>query len=229
MQANNPAKVTKIGNNVLILFTVVMLCSCNGDNQSTEGNSKNSVLAFNPPLDGKLSEQQIKKYLHIKKLLNHQFNRQLGKANGITAETPANSAQTSAQTDQRRYYDELEKDAALSVEMNVKEYYWVKDTIINTQSIILLQRYYHLNQKIMHLLTETLSNYKNQQKQQKTAEQQSMNIYVDEMKQELANLDGKVAELGSLSEAELFNIELVSRYQSQLASVEKSPQAKPVN
>lgn len=207
------------------MFIVVLLCGCNANNQPPQDNGKTSDIEFHPPLDGKLTEQQIMNYIQIKIWLNRQRDMPDAKSVNI----PADSVAGAKQIDQPRYYDELEKDAAKSVNMNVNEYYWVKDTIINTQSIILLQRYYQLNQKIMRLLNETLSHYKKQQtQQQKTAEKQTMNRYVDEMKQELTNLDGKVAELGSLSEAERYNIELVSRYQSQLASVDNTAASKPV-
>jgi len=202
---------------LLVIFTVVSLGSCGSNKHPSQDGAEISESEFHPPIDGKLSEQQLKDYIQIKKWVNQQ----LAKQDTTTQQISKNAEAVGGQENTPLYFDRLEKVAAESINMSVEEYNWIKNTVINTQSTILVRQYYQLNKKIMRLLDETLSNYKSHQMtQQKNTEQDTMNVYVDEMKQEISSLDDKVADMGSLSETDQHNIEVVSRYQSQLASLE---------
>ena len=201
---------------LVAVFTVLSLCSCDSPKLSPQDDGENFEAKFYPPDDGTLSEQQLKNYIQIKKWINQQ----LAKKRSATQQNVKSSESVPGQDNTPIYYDRLEKVAAKSINMSVEEYNWIKNTVINTQSTILVRHYYQLNKKIMRLLNETLSRYKSHQlTQQANTEQNTMTVYVDEMKQELSRLDDKVANMASLSEAEQHNIELVSRFQSQLESV----------
>ena len=218
--------MTKTCWHIFAFFTLFLVCGCSADNQASQVNSDNFVTEFHPPVDGKLSEQQLKNYIQIKK----SISRQLAGQNAAMRQNPQSSQSVPASENKPLYYDRLEKAAANSVDMSIEEYNWIKDTVINTQSTILVRQYFQLNKKIVRLLDDTLTHYKtHQMPQQANTEQDSMNIYVDEMKQEISSLDEKVADMDSLSESERHNIELVTRYQSQLASLVPvaNPSRKP--
>ena len=121
-----------------------------------------------------------------------------------------------------RYFDEIEKQVAQSHDMSYDEFLWIKDTVISTQTTMLVQEYYDLNNKIMTLLDKTLSRYEEINADISSRQEQLlMNVYVKEMKQEMINLREKIPDQRNRSEALQHNISIISKFKKELESLEQ--------
>lgn len=207
-------KCLKLG--VVLYFALVSQGCERPADQNSKTNSARSA-AFSIPQDGKLTEDQIKDYIVIReKVIQETKKQKLAKQNYL-----AEFREHPEYGDDFRYYDDIEKLAARSVNMSYEEYLWVKDTIISTQTSAMVRRYYELNKKIMRLLDKTLKRYKEiNAKEQNRQERLKMDGYIREMKSEMANLRGKIPGADQQSAALEHNVALITKFKLKLNSVE---------
>jgi hypothetical protein len=207
-------------NPVFVIFTLIFMSGFYGCDQH-DGNLNNAkatvTRSFHKPLDGKLTEQQVADYIAIrKKIIADVKAQKLVQKKAIEKNEHHESADAEV-----RHFDEIEMAAASSLEMSYKEFQWIKDTVIDTRTKMLLQQYYRLNHKILTLLDNTLTRYKEiNGKTSEQQEQQTMNGYVAEIKQEIANLRSKMTDPDDRSEALEHNIVIISKYKKELESLQ---------
>ena len=200
------------------LIVVIALYSCGNEAEYNKDSISFSKPTFQIPADGKLSEKQIADYIIIRESVIHEVNAQRSEKKM----TLAVFKEKSTANPSYRYFDEIEKTSANSAGMSYNEYLWIKDTIISTQTTMLVQNYYDLNNRIMTLLDKTLSRYKEISSEKLDQQEQiTMHGYVDEMKQEMVNLRGKISDPNEKSEALKYNIALISRFKKELETLEQ--------
>ena len=179
-----------------------------------KNNVKDPVLkSFQRPANGKLTEQQVADYIVIRqKIIADVKAQNLAKQMTMSEYKPDKSSAMDL-----LHFDEIEMAAANSFNMSYDEFQWIKDTVITTQTKMLVQRYYDLNHKIMTLLDQTLTHYKEINTEElEQQEQQIMNSYVAEMKQEMTSLRDKITESNERPEALEHNIVIITKFQKEL-------------
>ena len=202
----------------ITLIAMVVLSGCGRDAEHNKDSISFSKPTFQIPTDGKLSEKQIADYIIIRESVIREVNAQKSATEMTLAELKENSVANPS----FRYFDEIEKTGANSAGMSYNEYLWIKDTIISTQTTMLVQNYYDLNNRIVTLLDKTLTRYKEISSEKLDPQEQiKMHGYVDEMKQEMKNLRGKISDPNEKSEALKYNITIVSRFQKELETLEQ--------
>ena len=201
---------------VLILFSVVSLFGCN-DNTDPQQSSI-PVSKFSAPEDGKLTEKQVADYVAIR----HQIIREVSARDKAEMISLIEGEDNPDNRSDFLYFDEIEKAVANAAGMSYKEFIWIKDTLISTQTTMWLQQYYELNNKIVNLLDKTLARYKeaNNEKKDKD-EQEIMDAHVKEMKQELTGLRGKINYQNDNTDAFVHNSAIVLKFEQALKSLEK--------
>ena len=210
-------------NSLLILVMLVLVlggCDRDDDHLNNANNTLNTLntlsRSFQRPEDGKLSEQQVAKYIVIrKKIIADVKTQKLAQKTANGKNEPNESTSIDL-----RHFDEIEIAAAKSFDMSYAEFQWVKDAVIDTQTQMLVQKYYQLNHRILTLLDETVTRYKEiNSKEPEQQERQIMNGYVAEIKQEITNLRGKIAEPNESSEALAHNIVVMTKFKKELGSL----------
>ena len=202
----------------IILMVAISLYGCGHEAEHNKDSISFAKPTFQIPADGKLSVKQVADYILIRESVIREVNAQRSANEMTLAELKENSAAYSS----FRYFDEIEKTVANSAGMSYNEYLWIKDTIISTQTKMLVQNYYDLNKRIMTLLDETLTRYKEISIEKLGQQEQlKMHGYVDEMKLEMANLRGKISDPNERSEALTYNISIVSRFNKELEKLEQ--------
>ena len=179
-----------------------------------KNNVKDPVLkSFQRPANGKLTEQQVADYIVIRqKVIADVKAQKLAKQMTMSEYKPDKSSAMDL-----LHFDEIEMAAANSFNMSYDEFQWIKDTVITTQTKMLVQRYYDLNHKIMTLLDQTLARYKEINTEElEQQEQQIMNGYVAEMKREMTSLRDKITESNERPEALEHNIVIITKFQKEL-------------
>ncbi len=199
-------------------LVAIALLGCDGNSQSSQDAKPKSSRHFQVPADGKLTERQVIEYIGIRKKVIQELEAQ-------QASKQSPSAYAKNKTDMQnsyRYFDEIEKTVANSINMSYEEYLWIKDTVINTKTSVLIRRYYDLNHKIMSLLDKTLMRYEeiNTNKPDKR-EQEVMDNYIDEMKQEMNSLREKIPEQQGITKVQEHNAEVISKFQSEIDSLDQ--------
>ncbi|WP_455212769.1 hypothetical protein [Kaarinaea lacus] len=193
------------------------------NNDSSNNHAKNSTLApFQKPADGKLTEQHVADYIVIRqKIITDVKAQKLAKQ--MTMSEYEAVRNPDKDTDIKfRHFDEIEKAAAASFKKSYEEFLWIKDSIITAQTKMLVRRYYELNNKIMSLLDQTLTRYKEiNAEESQQQEQQIMNGYVAEIKQELTNLRDKTTDADDGSEALEHNIIIVTKFKKELDTLQQ--------
>lgn len=202
----------------VVFIVVIILYGCERDAEPGNDVGTNAKSTYQEPADGKLTEKQVVDYIVIRKKIIRDVNAQK-----IAAKTTLEeSSQKSTTSSDVRYFDEIERQVAHSYSMSYDEFLWIKDTVISTQTTLLVQQYYDLNNRIMTLLDKTLTRYKeinaNNNDQQ---EQRIMDGYVEEMKRDMASLreimpgsNGRVEALGH-------NVVIISKFKNELESLEQ--------
>ena len=207
-------------NSLLILVMLVLVlggCDRDDDHLNNANNPLNTLSrSFQRPEDGKLSEQQVAKYIVIrKKIIADVKTQKLAQKTANGKNEPNESTSIDL-----RHFDEIEIAAAKSFDMSYAEFQWVKDAVIDTQTQMLVQKYYQLNHRILTLLDETVTRYKEiNSKEPEQQERQIMNGYVAEIKQEITNLRGKIAGSDESSEALAHNIVVMTKFKKELGSL----------
>ena len=203
---------------VIVLFLAIALYGCERDDQKDQDATSVSKPIFHIPNDGKLAEKQVADYIAIRQIIIHEVKAQkLARQNYLAEyrEDPAAGTEFP-------YFDDIEKSAANAHNMSYDEFLWIKDTVISTQTIIMVQHYYDLNKKIMLLLDKTLNRYNEiNAESADSPEQQQMDSYVEEMKAEIARLGGKIPDSKEQSEALAHNILVVSKFKKELENLEQ--------
>ena len=196
-----------------ILSVALILSGCDGINNNNETANTNSLPLFQQPIDGKLTEQQVADYIVIRqKIIRDVRNQKLAKQM-----TMAEFKEDSDSYPDYRHFDEIEQSAAESFNMSYEEFLWIKDKVISAQTQQLVQRYYDLNGKIVTLLDKTLERYKEINAEKLVhQEQQLMNAYVAEIKQEMSNLRAKTTNPKERPVALEYNIALVTKFKKEL-------------
>lgn len=209
------------GSSILLIASLTLLgCDTHTEHQNNSiNNSINIVNAeFDRPADGKLSEKQVEDYIRIRRKIISDVQLQK-RAKTMTL---AEQLEHSPVNTEPRYFDEIEEAAAQSFKMSYEEFLWIKDVVITTQTSLLVQQYYDLNIKIMVLLDKTLNRFEelkaNDTGQQ---EQKIMDGYVNEMKQEMTNLQYKMADPKKRTETEQHNVKIISKFQEELETLEE--------
>ena len=200
----------------LPIFTIVFMLVIVGCDRVDDykNNVKDPVLkSFQRPANGKLTEQQVADYIVIRqKVIADVKAQKLAKQMTMSEYKPDKSSAMDL-----LHFDEIEMAAANSFNMSYDEFQWIKDTVITTQTKMLVQRYYDLNHKIMTLLDQTLTHYKEINTEElEQQEQQIMNSYVAEMKQEMTSLRDKITESNERPEALEHNIVIITKFQKEL-------------
>lgn len=193
-----------------LLFVVVLLTACDS---SEKNNSEFRSNVFVAPQDGKLNEKQLLDYIAIRQRINNQLKkREQQKLDQLMSDGGVSSRET-------LYFDEIEKSVAESAGMSYEEYSWIKDIVINTRTALWLERYYELNNKIVTLLDQTLIGYeKNKVPELNHPEQKKMELYVDEMKNELSSLQDKLSN-DNLKDAFAHNRVIIEKYLDDLEAL----------
>ncbi|MGD8884974.1 MAG: hypothetical protein PVF34_05095 [Gammaproteobacteria bacterium] len=208
----HPVKAT-IAAPVILVVIVTVLLGCNKELETGKGQGTEVKKTFRAPQDGKLTEQQVADYIVIREKVIREVKAQNQAKKNYLAEHRKEPGVGAG----FRYFDQIEKSAAQAQGMSYEEFIWVKDTVITTQTTTLVQRYYELNHKIMSLLDKTLNRYEEITAENPSSpEQKKMDGYVDEMKQEMADLRGKIPELDNHPEALAHNIEVVAKFKKEL-------------
>lgn len=203
---------------LLCLCVVVTLYGCEPDTVSGKSANFSPEINFQIPADGRLTEKQITDYIIIRQSIIRDVRAQkLAKQ-----QTLAELAEDSSESPDDRYFDDIEKRAALTHNMSYDEFVWVKDTIISTHTKLLVQHYYDLNNKIMTLLDKTLIRYEELNSVKPDhQEQKKMQGYVAEMKQEMAKLNEKISDVKDRPQALQHNMALVAKFQDELEALEQ--------
>ena len=201
-----------------VIFFSLTIAGCSPQPDSQISSANDSSIKSHLPEDGKLSEKLVTDYIKIRQKIINDVQQQ----KKVKSLTPAEKLEKPNQTIESLYFDEIEQAAARSFNMSYEKYLWIKDTVITTQTSLLVQQYYDLNNKIMVLLDKTLDRF-NEIKTNNTdqKEQQVMGGYVDEMKQEIKNLQDKMVDPQHRTEKEQHNILLITKYQKELESLEE--------
>jgi len=200
------------------LFVAIALYGCERGSELNKDSISFSESIFQRPADGKLTEKQVADYIVIRQnIIRDVIAQKLAKK-----KTLPELKEDSAFSSKFRHFDEIERTVANSFNMSYEEFLWIKDTVISTQTTMLVQHYYDLNRRIMTLLDKTLTRYKeiNAEKLEQQ-EQLKMNGYVEEMKQEMANLRGKISGPNERSDSLGHNIIIVSKFKKELESLEQ--------
>lgn len=205
------------GSSILLIASLTLLgCDTHTEHQNNSINIVNAE--FDRPADGKLSEKQVEDYIRIRRKIISDVQLQK-RAKTMTL---AEQLEHSPVNTEPRYFDEIEEAAAQSFKMSYEEFLWIKDVVITTQTSLLVQQYYDLNIKIMVLLDKTLNRFEelkaNDTGQQ---EQKIMDGYVNEMKQEMTNLQNKMADPEKRTETEQHNVKVISKFQEELETLEE--------
>jgi len=190
----------------------MLLCACN-NNADTAQSSSDEIKKFVMPEHGRLEEKQVSDYITIRKQIVEQADKSV---NDNQESLSTASAELSGNDKDTRYFDEIEKAVANSHGMSYAEYLWIQDTIITTRTQMWLQSYYETNNKIVALLDRTLSRYGDITKEKDQLEQQKMDGYVREMKQELASLQAKIPRQEIEIEAFKHNSVVIAKFKSEL-------------
>lgn len=195
---------------ILVIFIVVVLFGCENNFEATQ--RVNPVINFVVPEDGKLVKKQVTDYISIRKQVVSEANAR----KKTTNQSKEDEGVTIKNSPEFRYFDEIEKAVANKHGMSYREYLWIKDTIITTQTRMWLQHYYEANNKIVNLLDSTLTRYRHISKDDDKQEQQKMAGYVTEMRKELTTLKEKIPQQETETEAHAHNARLITRYKSEL-------------
>jgi hypothetical protein len=203
---------------ITTIVVVVVTGGCDSGTYYDKNSNTSSITPFQNPLDGKLTEQQIAGYIVIRQQIIADVKTQkLAKKMTIADNKPDQSRDLNF-----RHFDEIEKIAANSFNMSYDEFLWIKDSVITAQTQLLVQRYYDLNNSIMTLLDQTLTHYKEHNNDKLPQhEQQIMNGYVGEMKQEMTDLRGKITDSEDRSAALEHNITLVNKFKNELEALQQ--------
>jgi hypothetical protein len=208
--------ITVLLRTILLLNILVILIGC--ENKSEDQLVSIPISKFSVPEDGKLIVKQVEEYIAIR----HRVIRELNERNRREMITLIEGEVEEQSRDRYRYFDEIEKEEANKSGMSYKEYLWIKDTVISTQTTLWLQQYYEANNKIVSLLDKTLTRYKQTSDDKLNKEEQKiMDTHVNEMKQELNNLRKKIQVHDVESEAYAHNSAIVSTFKDALESLEK--------
>jgi hypothetical protein len=195
----------------------IVVAGCEYDIEHVKDSNVASEKKYQSPIDGKLTEKQVADYIVIRKLIIAKVSTQ-NLAKKIVLQKNNND---SAVRSNFLYFDEIERMIATSFNMSYDEYLWIKDTVISTQTTVLVQHYYDLNNRIMTLLDKTLSRFKEINTEQLNHNEQiKMDGYVEEMKQELNNLRGKTTSESERPDALAHNIIIISKYKNELELIE---------
>ncbi|WP_455201382.1 hypothetical protein [Kaarinaea lacus] len=202
---------------VAVIMTVV-LYGCDKDIKTGKDAITFYDSSFQSPVDGKLSEEQVADYIVIRQKILRQVNAQKLAKKTTSEEIPEISPISS----NNRYFDQIERQVAHSKNMSYDEFQWIKDTVISTQTTLVVQQYYDLNNRIMTLLDKTLVRYKEINSENTDQQEQLvMAGHVEEMKQEIANLRGKLSDQRERSPALEHNMMIVSRFKKEFESLEQ--------
>lgn len=211
-----------------IIITVIILSTVYGCEDHDDNSNVLSRVNFQTPSDGKLSEKQIIDYLIIRRKIIQHVNAQemqnvlLGEVRLGKAMWPADNSSDSTISSDVRDFAEIEKEAANSLSMSYEEFLWIKDKVISTQTKILVQQYYDLNNRIITLLDETLLDYREQNVKSNAHQKSSqMDGYVVEMRQEVHKLHRTTVESGEADETLQHNKKIISKFKKELESIEK--------
>lgn len=193
-----------------MLLVIVLVTACDSGEKHTSEFRANDFIA---PHDGKLGEKQLLDYIAIRQRINKQLKkREQQKLDKLVSDTRSLDRDT-------LYFDEIEKSAAQTIGMSYAEYLWIKDIVINMRTTLWLDRYYEINSKIVNLLDQTLTGYENKNVPKlEQQEQQKMEVYVDEMKNELSYLQNKLSNQNSQDALE-HNRAIVEKYLKELQSL----------
>lgn len=203
---------------IIIVIMSVVLYGCERDVEPGKDAITFYESSFQSPADGKLSEEQVVDYIVIRQKILRNVNAQK-LAKKTTLEETADVSPVSSNV---RYFDEIERQVAHSHNMSYDEFLWIKDTVISTQTTLLVQQYYDLNNRIMTLLDKTLVRYKEINSENTDQQEQLvMNGYVEEMKQEISNLRGKLPGQRERPQALEHNIIIVSKFTKEFESLEQ--------
>jgi hypothetical protein len=221
-----PLNILRITSKLLIICLAISLTNCDNDRVSDQNSPNLPTGTSHIPEDGKLTQTQLTKYIAIRSQIINAVEQQ---RRSIRTKAVPPAADSVPGVDYR-YFDEIEKQASLSLNMGYSEYLWIKDTVITTQSTIQVQKYYELNNRIIGLLDNTLNRYQetNTAKFDKQ-ERQQMTDYVDEMKQEIVRLRGKMLSPDDMPEALKHNIAIVEKYGKQLEDLEQQSLSATTN
>ncbi len=202
----------------ITLMVTMPFWGCDRDDYYAKKAQNNSLTSFQRPADGKLTEQQVADYVVIRqKIIADVKAQKLAKQISMTEHRLGNSSGFDF-----RHFDEIEMVAADSFNMSYDEFQWIKDTVITTQTQLLVKRYYELNHRIMTLLDQTLTRYKEiNTAELEWQEQQIMNGYVAEMKQEMTYLRGKITDPNARPEALENNIAMITKFTKELEALQK--------
>lgn len=207
---------------VVAFSTLSILSACNGDDYSggaTNATSdKLSLQAFHIPQNGKLAERQVVDYIAIRKnIIRDVKTKKQARQNYLAQHRKDPPSGPDFPT-----YDEIEKSAANASGMSYEEYLWIKDTVISTQTTILVRHYYDLNNQIITLLDKTLTHYKeNNTKELEQQERNKMQGYVREMKEEMAALRGNLSDAVETPQAQQHNIAIITKYKKDLDDLQQ--------
>ena len=193
-----------------MLFVIVLLTACDSSEKNSREFHPNDFIA---PKDGKLSEKQLLDYIAIRQRISNQLKkREQQKLDQLVSDNGISNREI-------LYFDEIEKSVAEHAGMSYAEYSWIKDTVINTRTALWLERYYELNNKIVTLLDQTLIGYEEKKVPRLNhPEQKKMELYVDEMKDELSNLQDKLTN-DNLKDAFNHNRVVVEKYLKDLEAL----------
>jgi hypothetical protein len=202
----------------ITLMVVMVFLGCDRDHHYDKNEKTSSIRSFQRPADGKLTEQQVSDYILIRqKIITVIKAQKLAKKMTMTEYKQGKSSDFDF-----RHFDEIELTAANSINMSYEEFLWIKDKVITAQTQLLVQRYYDLNNRIIELLDQTLTRYKEINSEElEQQEQQTMNGYVAEMEQEITNLRAKITDPNERSAALKHNIILVSKFNNELEALQQ--------
>jgi hypothetical protein len=200
----------------LVATLTIWGCDHNGD-EHTDSNTL-TIPSFQKPADGRLTEQQVADYIVIRQKIISDVRAQKSTQNKAMVE----SKEVVSSGFGNRHFDEIERAAANAHNMSYDEFLWIKDNVITLQTHLLVQRYYELNSRIMTLLDQTLTRYKETNTQKLgQQEQQVVNGYVAEMKQEMADLRGKITDSNEKLPALEHNIILINQFKNELEELQQ--------
>ena len=217
-----------------ILFLGLLLTAC-GDNTSEslkniQQSKFNQVMekagkeTYQPPKDGRLTEEQIKMYIEVKKreadlskTEAEKIKNKLSNADQAQEGTISSTLQGLDALQQIAGFATLDIRAAQELNYNSAEYQWVKDAIVEASSNAMMGNVQNMNDNMIKAVEDSIADLEKTRDKSKDPQTKAvLDQQINDAKMQMYQMKQNMENDATLSPAAKYNLELYAKYEKTI-------------
>jgi hypothetical protein len=189
------------------------------------GASSAAQSLYSPPADGKLTQRQVDIYMKVKnrelEMLTKEIRHPDNTARADSGAAPLFERQQRGMVGRLGYFVGTDVLAAADLGVASDEFEWIKDTVIDTSSRLLLGELHDVNRALVAKLQDAVQHYeKNLFNATNPQEKESLKEHVNDLKSQISAIQDEAAQKSQFTDAMRFNMQLLQSQMAQLKTLD---------